>query len=282
MKQHAVIALVVGLAIPVLAWTQDSFGQRPGAGGYVPQAAQGGYPAPPSGMQPGGGQMGQQMPAPQGTYPNMNQGGYPPQAAGMPQGPRGSMPGQPAPGFGGSPMPGMNQPGGMNPLQMVLQKEQQDFGVPPQKQLHAEFHAPTPTSIPGGQVITTDRLLALYQQGGGLLVFDVLGSGQMLPMAQNAVGAAQPGSFNDATQQQFGQYLQQVTQGNRNRPMVFYCQGTSCWMSYNAALRAIHLGYKQVYWYRGGVEAWFQVQQMSMNAPPQMQRMPAAGGNMGR
>jgi rhodanese-related sulfurtransferase len=27
-------------------------------------------------------------------------------------------------------------------------------------------------------------------------------------------------------------------------------------MSYNAALRAINLGYRNVLWYRGGVEAW--------------------------
>jgi hypothetical protein len=27
-------------------------------------------------------------------------------------------------------------------------------------------------------------------------------------------------------------------------------------MSYNAALRAINLGYKNVLWYRGGIEAW--------------------------
>ena len=37
-----------------------------------------------------------------------------------------------------------------------------------------------------------------------------------------------------------------------------YCQGTYCWMSYNAALRAINLGYTNVLWYRGGIEAWKQ------------------------
>jgi 3-mercaptopyruvate sulfurtransferase SseA len=29
-------------------------------------------------------------------------------------------------------------------------------------------------------------------------------------------------------------------------------------MSYNAALRAINLGYTNVLWYRGGIEAWQQ------------------------
>ncbi len=29
-----------------------------------------------------------------------------------------------------------------------------------------------------------------------------------------------------------------------------------CWVSYNAALRAINAGYTNVLWYRGGIEAW--------------------------
>ena len=147
----------------------------------------------------------------------------------------------------------------------LLAAETRDYGVAAPSQPNPQLHGPTPTTIPGGQLITTDRLLALYQQAqhNGLLVFHVLGPGFALPMAQNAVGAAQPGDFSDAVQRQFGQYLQQVTQGNKSRPMVFYCLNTQCWMSWNAALRAIRMGYSQVYWYRGGVEAWQQAQQMA-------------------
>jgi len=32
--------------------------------------------------------------------------------------------------------------------------------------------------------------------------------------------------------------------------------GAECWESYNAALRALRLGYREVYWYRGGVASW--------------------------
>lgn len=209
-------------------------------------------------------QMPQQNPQTRSTMPN---------AGGM-----GNMPGNGGMGAGmtGVQQPAMS-PGMMNQLQGMLQAELQDFGVPPTQQLHDVMHGPTPTSIPGGQVITTDRLMMLYQQGqqNGLLVFDVLNGNLHLPMAQNALGAAQAGSFKDQTQQQFGQYLEQVTQGNKARPMVFYCAGPQCWMSYNAALRAINLGYSQVYWYRGGIEAWGQIQQMAMSMP--QQGMPGAG-----
>jgi PQQ-dependent catabolism-associated CXXCW motif protein len=47
-----------------------------------------------------------------------------------------------------------------------------------------------------------------------------------------------------------------MTNNNKEVPLIFYCQSNQCWMSYNAALRAIHMGYTNVLWYRGGLEAW--------------------------
>lgn len=253
--------LTVAAVAPFPALAQQGFDQSPSQYQPAQQAPQGAYPAnyPSAAPQAGGYN---QMP-PQGNNMLQQDPGYA----------QPSMPdarGNPMSGYrGGQPGGGMGN--GMNPMQNELAAELQDFGVTPQAQLQTQMHAPTPTSIPGGQVITTDRLLMLYQQGqqNGLLVFDVLGSGFTLPMAQNALGAAQPGSFNDQVQRDFGQYLQQVTQGNKARPMLFYCQGAHCWMSYNAALRAIRLGFTQVYWYRGGVEAWQRVQQMASSQPQQ-------------
>lgn len=136
--------------------------------------------------------------------------------------------------------------------------ERQDFGVAASDRLHTgALHGPTPTSIPGAQLITTQALLDLLKSAAGrVLVLDVLGGNECLPGALNAVPAHQAGTFDDAVQREFGQYLQQVTQGQKDRPMVFYCQSTQCWMSYNAALRASRMGYSQVLWYRGGIESW--------------------------
>lgn len=136
--------------------------------------------------------------------------------------------------------------------------ERQDYGVPPTAELHAgEMHGPTPASIPGGQVITTGGVLELLRDGQApVLLLDVLGGPEMIQGAQYAVPAAQSGSFSDQVQQQFSQYLAQATGGNKQHPLVLYCLSTQCWMSYNAALRAINLGYTNVLWYRGGIEAW--------------------------
>ena len=140
----------------------------------------------------------------------------------------------------------------------MVQMERQDLGVPPAKQLHAgAMHGPTPASIPGGQVVTTKGLIGLVQgQQAPYLLFDVLGQPETLPNAVPAVWLSQPGAYNDAVQQQAVQMLAQRTQGRKDVALVFYCLSRECWMSYNAALRAINAGYTNVLWYRGGIEAW--------------------------
>jgi PQQ-dependent catabolism-associated CXXCW motif protein len=200
----------------------------------------------------------QNYPPPQGGYPPQ-QGGYPPQQGGYPPQQGGYAPAQPnygqgqgQPGYGGGGNPGTQD------LDQLMAWEREDMGVAATKTLHSgPPHGPTPNQIPGGQVITTKGLVALLQNNQvSTLVLDVLGAQQQLPNAQSAVPASQAGTFSDQTQQQFGQYLQQATRGNKATPIVLYCQGPHCWMSYNAALRAINLGYKNVLWYRGGIEAW--------------------------
>jgi PQQ-dependent catabolism-associated CXXCW motif protein len=51
-------------------------------------------------------------------------------------------------------------------------------------------------------------------------------------------------------------FLEQQVKAKTNS-VVFYCMSWECWLSYNAALRAVSLGYTDVYWYRGGIFAWF-------------------------
>jgi PQQ-dependent catabolism-associated CXXCW motif protein len=224
-------AIVLVTALPVSA--QDSFGQA--------------QQQPPQQQFP---QQQQQFPPQQQQFPPQQQQ-FPPQQSGS----------GPAPGGFGQAPGGFGQPqGGPANLDALMQMERQDYGVAPTQQLYAgQLHSPTPASIPGGQVITTKGLVELMRGGQApVLVLDVLGGPEMIQGAQYAVPAAQPGAFNDQTQQQFSQYLQQATSGNKQYPIVTYCLSTQCWMSYNAALRAINAGYTNVLWYRGGIEAWKQ------------------------
>lgn len=43
--------------------------------------------------------------------------------------------------------------------------------------------------------------------------------------------------------------------GDEVTPVVFYCQ-KNCWMSWNAAKRALELGLEHVYWFPDGTDGW--------------------------
>lgn len=135
--------------------------------------------------------------------------------------------------------------------------ESRDFGVQATDQMRqGQFHAPTPTEIIGGYVVTTQGLVEAYAQGIDMVVIDVLGGQYALPNAMTAPAMAQGGHFGDRIQQQTSQWLGQLTRGNTGAPIIIYCSDPMCWLSYNAALRAIAAGYTNVYWYRGGIQAW--------------------------
>ncbi len=161
--------------------------------------------------------------------------------------------------------------------------EAQDFGVAPTQQLRPsqQLHGPTPTSIPGGRVIGTRQLSGMLQQApGNVLLLHAYGGPEHLPGAQAVAPAAQGGSFDDQVQREFGQYLRQASGGDTSRALVVYCAGPQCWGSYNAALRAIHMGFRNVYWYRGGLEAWGQAGlplQDGQGQPVQASRAPRQG-----
>ena len=49
---------------------------------------------------------------------------------------------------------------------------------------------------------------------------------------------------------------QAIRRRNKAKPVVLYCLSSHCRMSYSDALRAINMGYSNVFWYRSGIEAW--------------------------
>jgi len=42
----------------------------------------------------------------------------------------------------------------------------------------------------------------------------------------------------------------------KSDPVIFYCNGPSCRRSDDAAVIAVGCGYTNVYWFRGGIQAW--------------------------
>ena len=142
----------------------------------------------------------------------------------------------------------------------ALEDEAHDFGIPPSAELRLDDHAsPTPLGIPGARTIATGELRRLLQLplAERPLVFDVLGEEHLtLPGAIWLPGAGRGSGFGDELQSRLAKFLDFLSAGRRERTLVFACTGPRCWLSYNAALRAVRLGYTDVRWYRGGIQAW--------------------------
>jgi PQQ-dependent catabolism-associated CXXCW motif protein len=137
--------------------------------------------------------------------------------------------------------------------------ETQDFGVPPVSTIRTgNYEAPTPTQVGGATVITTPRLREMMLASKRPVLIDVLGGNptMSLPGAIWLRGAGLGTGFNDDVQQRLAARLTELTGGDKSRAMVFFCLSRTCWLSCNAALRAVSLGYRNVMWYRGGRNAW--------------------------
>jgi hypothetical protein len=65
------------------------------------------------------------------------------------------------------------------------------------------------------------------------------------------------GDFFDAdAQHAFAQRINGLTRGDQTHPVVAAGWNSERWSGRNLALQLVALGYQNVYWYRGGLEAW--------------------------
>jgi PQQ-dependent catabolism-associated CXXCW motif protein len=137
--------------------------------------------------------------------------------------------------------------------------EGHDWGIAPTNRLRQPpYHGPTPRAIPGAQVVQTLELQAMLAGPGSPILIDVLSEEGHVTLAGAAwlPGAGRGANFLDPVQSLLTQLLARLAGGDKARALVFFCANSQCWLSYNAALRAVAAGYGKVYWYRGGAEAW--------------------------
>jgi hypothetical protein len=69
------------------------------------------------------------------------------------------------------------------------------------------------------------------------------------------IPGAGAGAMPPAEEAFYRSRLLAATQGNLDAPLVLYCHDR-CWLSWNAAKRAIDFGFRQVRWFPEGIEAW--------------------------
>ena len=69
------------------------------------------------------------------------------------------------------------------------------------------------------------------------------------------------------TEDYFKKNLEALTAGDTSKAIVFFCL-RNCWMSWNAAKRALTYGYKTIMWYPDGTDAWQEIGQPVVEARP--------------
>jgi PQQ-dependent catabolism-associated CXXCW motif protein len=133
------------------------------------------------------------------------------------------------------------------------------------------INSPVPATLSGGVAITDVHRLQALQKDKNAVLIDVSNAPRRpdnmapgapwLPLPHQAI----PGSLwipevglgevPPATGDFFRAQLAAATGNDPARPIVIYCH-QACWLSWNAAKRAISYGYLHVYWYRDGIEGW--------------------------
>jgi PQQ-dependent catabolism-associated CXXCW motif protein len=129
---------------------------------------------------------------------------------------------------------------------------------------------PVPKTIRGGRVIHAQALAALLKNENAVVI-DVSNaprrpenlptSTTWLPLPHHAIAGAIwiPGAGLGepplALDSYFRERLARATDNDMGRRLVLYCH-QRCWLSWNAAKRAIQYGYRNVYWFPEGIEGW--------------------------
>jgi PQQ-dependent catabolism-associated CXXCW motif protein len=127
-----------------------------------------------------------------------------------------------------------------------------------------------PATLRGATVLKTDELTALLKIEKVVLIDASNAPHRPEKLAPNAPWMPTPhpiipdslwiagsgmGEITPAVDAVYRAHLAKATGDDFDMPIVVYCH-ERCWLSYNAAKRALSYGYRKVYWYPDGIEGW--------------------------
>jgi tetratricopeptide (TPR) repeat protein len=133
-----------------------------------------------------------------------------------------------------------------------------DFRVAPDDALHEYLEGETPTTAPGVTTVNPDQLAAMLETVKPLVIdtMDVTWYRSVPGAVGVDFNGNTHGTFTDAVQKRLEQKLRTLTGSDIAKPIVAMGFNVARFDGYNLALRIRHAGYTNVYWYRGGREAW--------------------------
>lgn len=152
----------------------------------------------------------------------------------------------------------------------------------PQTYRTDNYRSPVPLTLKGATVLSSDDAMKVWTKGRAIFI-DVyphppkpagLPPGTIWREAshmtiENAVWLPNVGygALSAQYDAYFRQNLEKLTSGDRAKPLVFFCL-RNCWMSWNAAKRALGYGYSNVSWFRDGADGWQEIGGLVVDAHP--------------
>jgi PQQ-dependent catabolism-associated CXXCW motif protein len=134
-----------------------------------------------------------------------------------------------------------------------------------------EYRSATPATLSGAKVVTTQQARAIWNEGKSVFVDvlprpvkpadlpnDTLWKDKIRETIPGAVWLPNVGygKLPPEMDAYFRRSLEELTGGDKAKPLLFFCLA-NCWMSWNAAKRAItEYGYTNVTWFPQGTDGW--------------------------
>jgi adenylate cyclase len=144
--------------------------------------------------------------------------------------------------------------------------EDADTGLPMTEGVRsANLIDPTPVGAPGVSTIKTSELRALIGDGEASasselpLLLSTICSNCLrvtIPGTNFVPGAYRNGVLDDAKRQALKVLVDRLLHGDRTRRVITSSWNAHFWDARNLAIELVALGYPNVSWYRGGLEAW--------------------------
>lgn len=145
-------------------------------------------------------------------------------------------------------------------------------GPPPEPDGYrmSDFRQPVPATLQGARVIGTEEAEKVWKDKSAVFIDVFPKAPKPANLPANTVwrdpshmsikgGHWLPnvgeGSLTPELEAYFRTHLEAYTSGDKSKALLFYCL-RDCWMSWNAAKRAIEWGYTNVMWFPDGTDGW--------------------------
>lgn len=132
------------------------------------------------------------------------------------------------------------------------------------------YRAPVPNALTGATVIGPEEAHAFWKTGKAGFIDVMPQPPKPANLPAGTIWRDRPhdtipgalwlpnvgyGAIADVTATYFREGLKQASQGDPAHPLVIFCL-EDCWMSWNAARRAVEWGYSAIYWLPEGTDGW--------------------------